>query len=57
MVGFNLIAKLGESGIVRVSKAMPLLGGVIGATIDGVWTNQTGNMAVKWFVEDGESRD
>ncbi len=50
MVGFNLITKLGESGIIRISKAMPILGGAIGATIDGVWTNQTGNMAVKWFV-------
>jgi len=57
MVGFNLITKLGESGIVRISKAMPIIGGLIGATIDGVWTNQTGNMAVKWFVEDGESHD
>ncbi|MCL1957577.1 MAG: EcsC family protein [Fibromonadales bacterium] len=52
MVGFNLIAKLGESGIIRISKAMPILGGAIGATIDGIWTNQTGNMAVKWFVEE-----
>jgi len=52
MVGFNLITKLGESGIIRISKAMPILGGVIGATIDSIWTNQTGNIAVKWFVEE-----
>jgi uncharacterized protein (DUF697 family) len=52
MVGFNLITKLGESGVIRISKAMPILGGAIGATIDGVWTNQTGNIAVKWFVND-----
>jgi uncharacterized protein (DUF697 family) len=57
MVGFNLIANLGESGIIRVSKAMPILGGIIGATIDGVWTNQTGNMAVKWFVDDNKVLD
>ena len=54
MVGFNLIAKLGESGVIRISKALPILGGAIGATIDGVWTNQTGNMAVKWFVDDNK---
>jgi uncharacterized protein (DUF697 family) len=54
MVGFNLIAKFGGKGVIKISKAMPILGGAIGATIDGVWTNQTGNMAVKWFVEDGE---
>ncbi|MDR2595308.1 MAG: EcsC family protein [Fibromonadaceae bacterium] len=57
MVGFNLITKLGGSGVIRISKAMPILGGAIGATIDGIWTNQTGNIAVKWFVEDGESHD
>jgi len=57
MVGLNLITKLGESGVIRISKAMPILGGAIGATIDGIWTNQTGNIAVKWFVEDGESHD
>jgi uncharacterized protein (DUF697 family) len=57
MVGFNLIAKFGGKGIIKISKAMPIIGGAIGATIDGVWTNQTGNMAVKWFVEDGESHD
>jgi len=50
MVGFNLITKLGGKGVIKVSKAMPLLGGAIGATIDGVWTNQTGNMAIKWFM-------
>jgi len=57
MVGLNLISKLGEGGVIRISKAMPILGGAIGATIDGIWTNQTGNIAVKWFVEDGESHD
>jgi len=50
MVGFNLITKLGGQGLIKVSKAMPLIGGAIGATIDGVWTNQTGNMAIKWFM-------
>jgi len=57
MVGFNLITKLGESGVVRISKAMPILGGAIGATIDGIWTNQTGNIAVKWFVNDNKVLD
>jgi len=57
MVGFNLIAKFGGSGVIKMSKALPILGGAIGATIDGVWTNQTGNIAIKWFVEDGESHD
>jgi uncharacterized protein (DUF697 family) len=51
MVGFNLIAKFGGKGIIKLSKAMPVLGGIIGGAIDGVWTNQTGNIAIKWFVE------
>jgi uncharacterized protein (DUF697 family) len=51
MVGFNLIAKFGGKGVIKLSKAIPILGGAIGGTIDSVWTNQTGNMAVKWFVE------
>ena len=50
MVGFNLIAKFGGKGVIKLGKAMPLLGGVIGGAIDGVWTNQTGNMAVKYLI-------
>ncbi|SFG73879.1 EcsC family protein [Sporolactobacillus nakayamae] len=49
-VGFRLITKFGEKGIVNLGKAVPLLGGVIGGTMDGVSTNIIGKTAKKIFV-------
>jgi uncharacterized protein (DUF697 family) len=51
MVGFRLLTKFGSKGVINLGKGVPVVGGVIGGIIDGVWTNQTGNMAVKWFME------
>jgi len=50
-VGFRLLTKFGEKGIVNLGKMVPLAGGVVGATFDGVTTNIIGNIARKTFIE------
>lgn len=49
-VGFKLLTKFGEKGIVNFGKAIPLVGGVIGAAIDSVSTNSIGNVARDTFL-------
>lgn len=49
-VGFRLVTKFGEKGVVNLGKAVPLVGGVIGGTVDGVGTNMIGKTAKKLFV-------
>jgi hypothetical protein len=50
-VGFRLLTKFGQTGIVNLGKAVPLLGGMIGATFDSVATNTIGNVARDIFIE------
>ena len=50
-VGFRLLTKFGEKGVVNLGKAVPLVGGVIGATFEAVSTNGVGNVARDTFVE------
>ena len=49
-VGFRLLTKFGEKGVVNLGKAIPVLGGVIGATFDSVGTNTIGNIARNTFI-------
>jgi hypothetical protein len=49
-VGIRLVTKFGEKGIINLGKAVPLFGGLIGGTVDGVGTNIIGNTAKKLFV-------
>lgn len=49
-VGFRLLTKFGEKGAVNLGKAVPLVGGVIGASFDGVATNAIGNIARDTFI-------
>lgn len=44
-VGFRLVTKFGEKGIINLGKALPLVGGFIGGTVDGVGTNIIGKTA------------
>ena len=48
---FRLVTKFGERGVINLGKAIPLLGGLIGGTIDAVATNTIGNVAKKTFIE------
>ena len=50
-VGFRLATKAGTTGILNFTKMVPLVGGVIGGTFDGVMTNTIGNTARKAFLE------
>lgn len=49
-VGFRLLTKFGEKGVINLGKAVPLLGGFIGAAFDGVTTNTVGNVARDTFT-------
>lgn len=50
-VGFRLVTKFGEKGIVNLGKTIPLIGGIIGATVDGIGTNSIGEISKKVFNE------
>jgi uncharacterized protein (DUF697 family) len=49
-VGFILISKFGP-GMVRLARLAPLVGGVVGATFDGVSTYAVGRVAQRTFVD------
>tara|TARA_R110000851_G_scaffold332161_1_gene507591 strand:+ start:842 stop:1441 length:600 start_codon:yes stop_codon:yes gene_type:complete len=49
-VGFRLVTKFGEKGVINLGKAVPLVGGIIGATFDSVATNTIGNIARDTFI-------
>ena len=51
LVGFRLLTKFGEKGVINLGKAVPLLGGLIGGTIDGYWCKKTGETAKKLFYK------
>ena len=50
-VGFRLVTKFGEKGIINLGKAIPFVGGAIGGTVDGLSTNVIGKTAKRLFVE------
>ena len=49
-VGFRLVTKFGSTGAINLGKMIPVAGGVIGATFDGVTTNTIGNVARNTFT-------
>lgn len=49
-VGFRLLTKFGEKGTVNLFKVVPVLGGVVGATVDTASTISIGKAAEKIFV-------
>lgn len=48
-LGFRLITKAGEKGVVNVAKMIPLVGGIVGAGFDGYFVNSCGRMAQTLF--------
>lgn len=50
-VGFRLLTKFGTKGVVNLGKMIPLAGGLIGGTADGVSTAAIGKVAKKLFIE------
>lgn len=53
-VGFRLVTKFGEKGLINLGKAIPLFGGIVGATFDSVATNAIGNIARETFISKEE---
>lgn len=50
-VGFRLVTKFGTKGIVNLAKMVPVLGGVVGGTIDLVETRVIANKARDAFLK------
>lgn len=50
-VGFKLLTKFGEKGVVNLVKAVPLIGGVVGGGIDLLGTNIIGQKAYNMFIK------
>lgn len=48
-VGFRLLTKAGRTGVINISKAIPLVGGVVGGTVDGAATIVVGKVAKRTF--------
>ena len=49
-IGFRLITKAGTKSPIVLTKAVPIVGGFVGATIDGLSTAAIGKAAKKIFV-------
>ena len=50
-VGFRLLTKFGEKGVVNLGKVVPLAGGIVGAIVDSVSTKIIGNVARDTFIK------
>ncbi len=50
-VGFRLLTKFGEKGIINFGKMIPLVGGVVGGGFDLVETKVIAHRAYKWFIQ------
>lgn len=52
-IGFKLLTKFGEKGVVNLGKTIPIIGGVVGGTADTVNTFLIGKAAKKTFHNEG----
>ncbi len=50
-VGFRLITKSGKTGVVNLTKTVPVVGGIVGGGFDFVETKIIANRAYKLFIE------
>lgn len=48
-VGFRLVTKFGQTGVINLGKGIPFVGGIIGGTVDAVGTSTIGKTAKKVF--------
>ena len=55
-VGFRLLTRFGEKGVINLGKIVPLVGGIISATVDSVATNTVGNFARNTFLPLADQR-
>lgn len=50
VVGFRLITKFGKTGAINLGKGVPVIGALIGASVDGISTRQIAKAARKNFL-------
>ncbi|MCY4644818.1 MAG: EcsC family protein [Bacteriovoracales bacterium] len=50
-VGFRLVTKFGEKGVINLGKYVPFVGGVVGGSIDGIACYHVGKSAKKLFYD------
>lgn len=50
-VGFRLLTKFGQTGVVNLGKMIPAVGGFIGGTFDATTTKAIGSAAYKVFIK------
>ncbi|MGI8650858.1 MAG: EcsC family protein [Rubrobacter sp.] len=55
-VGFRLVTKFGQTGAINLGKAVPVIGGLVGAAFDGTTTYVVGEMGKRTFIEGYEAR-
>lgn len=48
-VGFRLLTKAGEKGVINLTKAIPVVGGLVGGTFDAVTCRSVGYVAQRLF--------
>ena len=53
-VGFRLITKAGEKGVINLMKIVPIVGGVVGAGFDGAFVNGCAGAAKMLFASKDE---
>lgn len=51
-VGFRLVTKFGTKGVINLAKLVPIAGGVVGASVDGVGTKIIAKRAYDMFLLD-----
>ncbi|WP_025785872.1 EcsC family protein [Sporosarcina sp. D27] len=56
-VGFRLVTKFGQKGIINLGKMVPVLGGVIGGSFDVVSTKTIATAAKRTFKLNGYDKD
>lgn len=54
-VGFRLLTKTGTTGVINLSKFVPVVGGIVGGSFDAITTNIIGNYARDTFLSLAEN--
>lgn len=55
-VGFRLFTKFGSSGVINLSRLIPIIGGVVMAIFDLSSTKAVGNFAIRTFLKGSASK-
>lgn len=50
-MGFRLLTKFGEKGLINLGKLVPGVGAVIGGSLDLIETKSIGKQAYQWFFQ------